>query len=242
VKNVHIPRLFKVAPSDIYQVSITNLTADKSDLNRYTKFGFKDTDIALTTRELAELIKLSGISFDSLPDSNFDDLHGFVSGAGVLYGTPGGAAETTLRAAHHILTNQSPPPSISGLRGNKPQKIVDVDLGGRKLKVAAVSGLADGIKFLDKLDKKDKSLAGIEYVEIIATPGGAVNGGGSPSPSGKDLFEKRIAQLVKIDKESKVKDPFDDPFAKVVREAVFGKDGARKEDVLYSRYERRPGF
>jgi NADH-quinone oxidoreductase subunit G/NADP-reducing hydrogenase subunit HndD len=242
VKHAGLPQAHKIAPTDVYQVSFGNLTSEKDEIERHTKFGFKETDRALTTRELAEMIKIAGINFTSLEESDFDHLPGTADSAGAIYGAPGGIAEMTLRAAYRIL-NQKPMPSpvISGLRGMKPQKVVEVDLGGKKVKVAAIQGMADGIKFLDKLKKKDKALEGIAYVELIATPGGAVNGGGSPRPENKGDMEKRVAGMAKMDKESKMKDPFGDGFVDLVKRIV-GGTGFKKEDLLYRSYAHRPGF
>lgn len=71
--------------------------------------GIKDVDAVLTTRELAKLIKRSGIRFDKLPDEEFDnDIVGDYTGAGVIFGVTGGVMEAALRTAIYKVTGKEP--------------------------------------------------------------------------------------------------------------------------------------
>jgi NADH-quinone oxidoreductase subunit G len=169
-----------VNPSDVYAVSVGPCTAKKGG-----------ADVALTVRELVDLLRLGGIDLASLPEANYDLQAG--SGSAALYGASGGVVEATLRAAYRILNGKDlPDASVQKLRGAGAQKVVTVNLGSQQVKVAAVSGLAEGQKFLDKLKKKDPAVAGVKLVEILACPGGCVVGGGTPKPANKAAIEARV--------------------------------------------------
>ena len=95
-----------IDPKDICVVSIMPCTAKKYEKERpeLANDGLKDVDVVLTTRELAKLIKRSGINFAKLPEEEFDqDLLGEYTGAGVIFGTSGGVMEAALRTAYFVL-------------------------------------------------------------------------------------------------------------------------------------------
>ena len=64
-------------------------------------------DIALTTRELARMIKRIGLDFTELPDEKFDDPLGESTGAAVIFGATGGVMEAALRTAVEKLTGET---------------------------------------------------------------------------------------------------------------------------------------
>ena len=68
--------------------------------------GYMDVDVALTTRELARMIKQSGIDFLNLPDGEPDIILGDYTGAGTIFGATGGVMEAALRTAHFLVTGQ----------------------------------------------------------------------------------------------------------------------------------------
>ena len=70
----------------------------------FSKDGNPDTDISISTRELANLIKQSGISFDMLEDGTFDNPFGVSSGAADIFGRTGGVIEAAARTAYEWIT------------------------------------------------------------------------------------------------------------------------------------------
>jgi len=98
-----------IDPKDMFVVSIMPCTAKKGEKDREQLMtnGLKDVDAVLTTRELAKLIKRSGINFTKLPDEEFDnDIVGDYTGAGVIFGVTGGVMEAALRTAYYVLTGK----------------------------------------------------------------------------------------------------------------------------------------
>jgi iron only hydrogenase large subunit-like protein len=64
-----------IDPAQMRMISIMPCTAKKYEITRSHEMfasGHKDVDIVLTTRELARMIKQSGIDFRTLPDEDAD--------------------------------------------------------------------------------------------------------------------------------------------------------------------------
>ena len=94
----------------MYVASIMPCTAKKYELERTHEMyasGYIDVDIALTTRELARMIKQSGIDFLNLPDGEADSILGDYTGAGMLFGVTGGVMEAALRTAYFLITGHN---------------------------------------------------------------------------------------------------------------------------------------
>ena len=77
-----------INPEDIFTVSIMPCTAKKYECKRpeMNSSGYRDVDVALTTRELARLIKNAGIDFNNIEDEDFDSIMGASTGAVVIFG------------------------------------------------------------------------------------------------------------------------------------------------------------
>jgi NADH-quinone oxidoreductase subunit G len=164
--------------ADIYVVAVGGCLARKEEIARKQLAGL--TDVALTVRELVALIKFSGINFYGLNDAKFDAPYAGGSGA---FAVSGGALAAVLKKAGEV--------GIEKLEGSGPQKVVQIGAG----KAVAIQGLADALKFLDKLKKGDPSVAGVKAVEVLACPGGCVAGGGSVKPGSKGAVEARVAAI-----------------------------------------------
>ncbi|MBU0570537.1 MAG: (2Fe-2S)-binding protein, partial [Candidatus Omnitrophica bacterium] len=87
-----------IDPKDIVSVSLMPCSAKKFECERpeMDASGFKDVDYALTTREIAGMIKECGIDLPNLPDSDFDDPLGIGSGAALVFGATGGVMEAAI--------------------------------------------------------------------------------------------------------------------------------------------------
>ena len=170
-----------IDPKDICVVSIMPCTAKKYEKERpeLANEGLKDVDVVLTTRELAKLIKRSGINFAKLPEEEFDqDLLGEYSGAGVIFGTTGGVMEAALRTAYFVLEGKEHEAiKFEAVRGMKGLKEASLVLGGKELKVAVASGMKNAKVLLDQIKEGTSPYT---FIEIMGCPGGCVNGGGQP--------------------------------------------------------------
>ena len=167
---------------NIFVVSIMPCTAKKYEKERpenASKEGLKDVDCVLTTRELARLIKRSGIDFRRLPDEEFDqDLLGEYTGAGVIFGVTGGVMEAALRTAYFTVTGKEHELiAFKEVRGFDGLKEAEIDLNGTKIKVAVAHGMKNAKPLLDDI-RVGKSP--YTFIEIMGCPGGCINGGGQP--------------------------------------------------------------
>ena len=170
-----------IDPKEMFVVSIMPCTAKKSEKARpeLSVNGLADVDAVLTTRELAKLIKRSGINFVKLPDAEFDnDIVGDYTGAGVIFGTTGGVMEAALRTAAFKLTGKElDKVEMTAVRGFEGIKEAAYDLGGVTVKVAVAHGMKNAKVLLDDI-RAGKSE--YHFIEIMGCPGGCIAGGGQP--------------------------------------------------------------
>jgi len=169
-----------IDPAKIFSVSIMPCTCKKFECDRpeMTDSGYKDVDVVLTTRELAQLIKGMGIDFKNLPDEKFDLALGNYTGAGTIFGVTGGVMEAALRTGYELITKE-PIPNIDleFIRGNEGVRTAVVKIGNLELKVAMVSGLKNVVPLLEDV-KKGK--CDFHFIEVMTCPEGCVSGGGQP--------------------------------------------------------------
>lgn len=197
-----------IDPENIVVVSIMPCTAKKFEVKRDDQdaAGVPDVDIALTTRELARMIKSAQIEFKNLPDSEFDPTLGVTTGAAAIFGATGGVMEAALRTAADTLTGQSLDSiDYTEVRGTDGIKEATYNVAGIDVKVAVASGLTNAAKVLDRVKNGE---ADYHFIEIMCCPGGCVNGGGQPIQPGSvrnftDLKAERAKALYEEDKTSR---------------------------------------
>ena len=183
-------------------VSIMPCTAKKHEIRRNGEI-----DANLTTRELAELIRHKNIDFNALNDEKFDNPFGTYSGAALIFGATGGVMEAALRTANKYLNKDEKPADIEVVRNSIGRKEVEIKTDTITLKVAIVNGLQNAKNLLKDI-KEGK--ADFHFVEVMACPGGCVNGGGQPivdyskTPL-KEVIAKRSAPLYKEDSKNSVR-------------------------------------
>ena len=169
-----------IDPAAIVVVSVMPCTAKKFETGRddQSAAGVPDVDYALTTRELARMIDRAGITFQSLPDEEFDNPLGEDTGAAVIFGATGGVMEAALRTANDWLTGEdNQQVEFHEVRGTDGLKEATYNIGGLEVKVAVASGIASANAVMTQI--KDGT-APWHFVEIMCCPGGCVNGGGQP--------------------------------------------------------------
>lgn len=228
----------KVNPKDIVVVSIMPCTAKKYEAARpeLKVNGLAPVDFVLTTRELAFMIKKSGIDFAKLKGADADAPLAEYTGAAVIYGGSGGVMESALRSAQMEICGKNskacgrPFESID-IRGLDGVKEATVEFGKNKLKVAVVNGMKHAIEFLPRY--KD-----YHYIEIMACPGGCIGGGGEPIPTTAEIRKKRMAALYKIDQGKKTRVAGKNP-AVVKALAWLKKQGKLEHKILHTTYKKR---
>ncbi len=174
----------EIPAEKIYTVSIMPCIAKKFEGLReeMADSGFRDIDATITTRELAHMIKSAGIDFNSLPDEEPDAILGLSTGAGTIFAATGGVMEAALRFAYEEMTRKKlDKVDFKAVRGENGMREAVVDIGGTKVKVAIAHGLGNARKLCDQV-RQGKSP--YHFIEIMACPGGCVNGGGQPLPPG----------------------------------------------------------
>ena len=234
-----------IDPKNIYVVGIMPCTAKKFEKTRADEnaSGYPDIDAVLTTRELAKMIKTSGIIFNELPDGTFDNPLGEFTGAGVIFGATGGVMEAALRTAAEKITGK-PLDSVDfkDVRGVKGIKEAEYDLNGTKVKVAGASGLTNAKELCEKIKKGECDYT---FVEVMCCPGGCVNGGGQPIQNAyvrrnNDLRSKRAKALYDEDKKSVIRKSHENPAIIKLYEDFFGAPGSHKaHEILHTSYVDR---
>lgn len=232
-----------IDPRDIVVVSIMPCTAKKYEVLRpeqRLKNGCMPVDVSLTTRELGDMITHAGLLFNHLPDGEFDSMLGVSTGAATIFGASGGVMEAALRTvAAKLMGDDKAPLEFHDVRGVHGAKEAAYDLPGRTVKVCAVSGLAAAKKVLDGV--RDGSLA-YDFIEIMACPGGCVNGGGQPLQHADvrnytDLAALRAAALYRQDEGQQYRRSHENPVVKTVYAEYLGEPGGHKaHDILHTTY------
>lgn len=240
----------KIDPKDIFMVDIIPCTAKKFETERDDQdaagAGIPDVDVALTTRELAKMIKEAGIMFTSLPDEEFDEPFGIATGAGVIFGATGGVMEAALRTVVELVTGKPlVKPDFMEVRGFEGIKEATYDVGGTEVKVAVASGLANAKKLLEAVRSGEKSY---HFIEIMACPGGCLNGGGQPHLSDAvrnaiDYKAERAKAIYSEDMNLPLRKSHESPVMKTLYDEFFEKPGSHKaHDILHTSYVARPKY
>ena len=238
-----------IDPKDIYVVSVMPCTAKKFEAERLDHTavkGLADIDAVITTRELARMIRKNGILFNQLPDGEFDAPFGLGSGAGTIFGATGGVMEAALRTAVYSITGSNPEKiDFEEVRGTQGIKEAEYDVAGNKVRVAVASGLANAKKVLEMVKSGEKEY---DFIEIMACPGGCVNGGGQPIQPANvrnvtDIRAARAAGLYADDKSLPVRFSHDNPDIKRIYEEYFGEPNSHKaHEILHTGYTVRSKY
>lgn len=181
-----------VDPKDMYVVSIMPCLAKKGESDRPEMVvdGLRDVDLVLTTRELAHMIKQSGLSFLNLPEESFDPALGEYTGASVIFGASGGVTEAALRTLADLLDKKDHLDfEYTNTRGPEGIKEATVSIGGMNVQVAIAHSTGHAKKLMEEIKAGQSKY---HFIEIMACEGGCVNGGGQPKVSSKIRMDMDI--------------------------------------------------
>ncbi len=233
-----------IDPKNIVSVSVMPCTAKKFEIGRddQSAAGVPDVDISITTRELVKMINRAGIRFTELPDENFDTPLSEGTGAAVIFGATGGVMEAALRTAVWKLTgeNADSPVEFKEVRGVEGIKLAEYDVAGTKVKVAVASGLANAKKLLTQVKNGELD---VQFIEIMACPGGCVNGGGQVIQPAEvrnftDIRAERAKALYTLDSERTLRKSYESPEIKEVYANFLGEPGSHTaHEVLHTSYK-----
>ena len=232
-------------PKDIFFVSAIPCTAKKFEVGRpgQSAAGVPDVDVAITTRELGRMIQKAGIDFKNLDDEAFDQPFDIGSSAGAIFGATGGVMEAALRyAAELILGTKLEAVDFPEVRGVEGIKVASYKLGDMTVNVAVASGTGNAKTLLNKVKAGELD---VQFIEIMACPGGCVNGGGQPIQPASvraaiDLRAVRAAVLYNDDKACDLRKSQDNSGVKVLYDEYFGEPNSEKaHHILHTHYIKR---
>ena len=232
-------------PNKIFVVSVMPCTAKKFECERpeLGEDGHKDVDAVITTVELAKMIKKAGIMFEKLPDELFDEPIGEATGAGAIFGTTGGVMEAAIRTVAEILEGKELPKiEYEEVRGNETIREAELEIAGKKVKIAVVSGLGNARKLMERVRKGE---ADYQFIEVMACPGGCVMGGGQPRKllkerAGIDVRGLRKGSLYSEDRRLPLRKSHQNPYVKKVYDEFLEKPGSElAHHLLHTHYQAR---
>jgi NADH-quinone oxidoreductase subunit G len=244
-----------VDPAKVYSVSVMPCTAKKweiqrnDDMKSAAKFHGKDTgydvDIVITTRELARMIKQSGIDILKLENEDADNPLGPYSGAGTIFGVTGGVMEAAVRSAYYLVTKKDMGDvNFKPARGLDGVKEGEVDFGnGTKIKIAVAHQMGNIAAVLDKIRAARK--AGKEtpyhFIEVMACRGGCIAGGGQPYGCTDEIRKQRTSGIYIDDEQSKYRCSYQNPCITELYKEFLGEPGGHKaHELLHTNYVERP--
>lgn len=234
-----VPEHFGISRDNMVVVAIMPCTAKKYECKRpeLTTNGKPDTDYVLTTQELGRMIKEAGINFNALDTEAPDSPFGEYTGAGTIFGASGGVAEAAARTAYEFATSEPlNDVDIKQMRGtSNHSRDIELDLKGTKLIIRVVSTLREAEKSLKEI-KEGK--AKFQMLEVMACPGGCINGGGQPrSCDDTKIKEERAQGLYKEDAELQYrKSHFNPSIRKLYNEYLEEPNSHKAHELLHTIY------
>ena len=236
-----------VKPEDLIVVSVMPCQAKKYEAARpeFAPNGVWDVDYVVTTRELIAMLHEAGVNLANLEDEEYDSPLGESTGAGVIFGVTGGVLEAALRSVYTMLNDGKNLAgdainfrAVRGLDGVKEAKVEVAP--GLSVNVAVCSGLGNARKVLDMV-RADRNR--FQAIEIMACPGGCINGGGQPYIKGdrKAAIEQRMAGLSAEDAGKPCRLSHENPDIKKLYAEYLGTPGSEKaHHLLHTIYHNNP--
>ncbi|MCL2320125.1 MAG: NADH-dependent [FeFe] hydrogenase, group A6 [Treponema sp.] len=243
-----------VDPDKIFSVSVMPCTAKKWESHRNDDMKSAghgwDVDISITTRELARMIKQSGVQILKLEGEDADSPLGPYTGAGVIFGITGGVMEAAVRTAYNLVTKKDMGDvNFRPARGLEGIKEAEVDFGvpvggfGTKIRIAVAHQLANVGAVLDKI--RSAREAGKEtpyhFVEVMACRGGCIGGGGQPYGCTDEIRKLRTAGIYSDDEKSQIRCSHENHFVNQVYKEFLGEpNGHKAHELLHTKYKELP--
>lgn len=228
--------------TDMFVVSIVPCLAKKSELltaNINTSKGL-DVDVAITTNELATIIKNHNIDFANLEEESFDNFFGTASGAGAIFGNTGGVTEAIVRSyGEELSKGKQTTLEYKMVRGLENIKEATISLNGKDISVAVVIGLKNVPKIIEEIKANPGKY---QFVEVMACEGGCIGGAGQPKCSLEnkiDILKKRAESLYESEIKKPIRVSIQNPGLLEVYSSFLGEiGGAKAKQLLHRSYEK----
>eukprot|EP01029_Cantina_marsupialis_P000011 TRINITY_DN0_c1_g4_i1.p1 TRINITY_DN0_c1_g4~~TRINITY_DN0_c1_g4_i1.p1 ORF type:complete len:499 (-),score=116.96 TRINITY_DN0_c1_g4_i1:656-2152(-) len=241
-------------PSRIYSVALMPCTAKKGESDREEMFmedGSRCIDAVLTTRELAKLLKNKGIhTWNELGGSKFDSTLGESTGGGAIFGVSGGVMEAALREVWQQLTKKplndlEMDVFFHDVRGiDEHVKVFELDLKAygvpRVVRGAVVHGANHASNLLRSLKDGEDKYGRLDFIEVMACPGGCISGGGQPKHQGEQAPSRRFKAIYKIDRESSNRYSGANMELSKLYKEFLDKDEHLRHELLHTSYSPKP--
>jgi len=237
-----VPKYYNVDRENLVVVAVMPCTAKKYECKRpeLGRDGRPDTDYVITTQELGKMIRSAGIDFNALEPEDNDSPFGEYTGAGTIFGASGGVAEAAVRTAYEFATGEElNPVDIKEMRGTSNRsKTVELDIKGTKVVVRVVSTLKEAEKAIQEIKRGE---ANFQLLEVMACPGGCINGGGQPKSCDDSTVKgKRADGLYKEDSELPLRKSHKNPSIQKLYNEFLEKPGSHKaHELLHTVYKNK---
>jgi NADH-quinone oxidoreductase subunit G len=235
-----------IDPSSITMVSVMPCTSKKYEITRSEEMfasGYQDIDCSITTRELARMIKQSGIDFPNLPDSECDSILGTYSGAGTIFGVTGGVMEAALRSAYFLITKEDiEQVEFEAVRGMEGVKAAEIDIKGTPVRVAVAHQMGNVQAVIDQVrEAREKGEeTPYHFIEVMACRGGCIGGGGQPHGATDRVRKQRTAGIYADDEKSVQRCSHHNPMITKIYEDFLGAPMSHKaHELLHTKYQER---
>ena len=233
-----------VKPEDLIVVSVMPCQAKKYEAAReeFAHNGVRDVDYVVTTRELCKMFREAGVNLANMDDEEYDSPLGMSSGAADIFGVTGGVLEAACRSVYFMLNGKNLEGdainfrAVRGLDGVKEAKVEIAP--GVTINVAACSGLGNARKVLDAVRENPDRF---QAIEIMACPGGCINGGGQPFLHGDTaLLEKRMKGIYSEDERKVLRLSHENTDIQKLYAEYLGEPGSEKaHHLLHTTYTQK---
>jgi len=241
IAKTYMAKQLGIEPEHLAVISVMPCLAKKYEAARdeHKVNGLPEVDLVISTRELAKMIREAGITFNTLHDEQFDQPMGESTGAADIFGTSGGVLVATLRTVYEWLTGKPLEQVEFGmLHGMSGVKEATIPIGDLNIRVAAVSGLGNARQLLTDIHS---GKAHYHAIEIMACPGGCIDGGGQPYHHGNiHIIEKRTQVLLNEDKGKALRKSHENPAIQKLYTDFLGEPYSKlAKKLLHTTYVKR---
>jgi NADP-reducing hydrogenase subunit HndD len=236
----------KIDPKKILSVATMCCTAKKFEALRpeLEVHGMRTTDIVVTTREMAWMIKSAGIDFVNIKPEKPDAPLGLSSGAGAIFGVTGGVMEAAVRTAYELYTGETLIDiEMADIRGFGGVKEARISLDGKELRLAVAHGLGNAHKVMEMV-RQDRNR--FHFVEVMGCPGGCIGGGGQPYatansiPLDEEALRLRAQALYDLDRGKTIRRSHDNPDVQRLYREYLGRPLSEKShELLHTHYRAK---
>ncbi len=241
IAKTYLAEKLGVKREDMVVVSVMPCLAKKYECDREELGG--DVDMSISTKELADLIKQMNLDLFDMDDEEFDNPMGESTGAAVIFGKTGGVMEAALRTAYEKLTGKSlENVEFEDVRTTKYGiKVAHVTINGITLNLAISSGLANARALMEEIKAGNPN--NYHAIEIMACPGGCVNGGGQPYHHGDmEIIAARAEGLLETDETMPIRKSHENPsIIKLYEEYLTAPMSEKAHHLLHTSYSAKKG-